>query len=66
MMGKQPEIITDDRCEYPNLGGEGAMRDVGLEEVEVYIARRKNIVAHYITTWPILYLCIEAIVKLNR
>ena len=31
--------------------------DTGLEELEVYITRRHNMVAQYIKTYPILYLC---------
>ena len=33
---------------------------VGLEEMETYISRRQNTSAQYISTRPILDLCLEA------
>ena len=38
---------------------EEAMKESGLEEVEVYIYRKQNMVVHYIATQPILNLCTE-------
>ena len=40
------------RWVYPPL--DEAMMTVGLEEVETYVLRFNNNVAHYIPTWPIL------------
>ena len=34
------------------------MRAAGLEEIETYISRRKNTVRHYISTHPIIDLCL--------
>ena len=35
------------------------MREVGLEDIETYIYRRKNTVAQYIGTHPIMDLCMD-------
>ena len=43
---------------HPPLGE--AMMEAGLEEVEMYITWRKNMVMQYIATMPILELCEEA------
>ena len=37
---------------------EEAMMEVGLEEMETYVPRRHNSVAQFITTRPILKLCL--------
>ena len=37
-----------------------AMQKSGLEDMEVYIGRRNNTVAQYISTMPILDLLMEA------
>ena len=37
---------------------EEEMKSVGLDEVETYVLRRQNTVAQYISTWPILELCL--------
>ena len=37
------------------------MQEVGLEEVEAYVMRRKNMVAQYIATRTIIDLCEEAV-----
>ena len=34
------------------------MRVAGLEEIDTYISRRKNTVMHYISTHPIIDLCL--------
>ena len=36
------------------------MQEVGMEEVEVYITRRQNMVVQYIAMPPIIALCREA------
>ena len=35
------------------------MNALDLEVVETYVLRLQNTVAQYITTWPILELCLE-------
>ena len=39
---------------------DAAMKAVGLEEMETYVLRRQNTVAHYIATWTILKLFLMA------
>ena len=43
-----------------NLLIEEALREVGIEELEVYIQRSQNTVAQFISTRPIVDLCMEA------
>ena len=43
------------RWEYPPLVAD--MDEAGLEEIGVYVTRTQNMVAQYIATRPILYLC---------
>ena len=43
---------------YPHLMA--AMVEVGLEEVEIYVTNRQNTVAKFITTTPIMDLCLVA------
>ena len=52
--GKIPRRREEGVGEYPPL--EYAMRVSGLEEIETYISRRKNKVAKYIATHPIMNL----------
>ena len=40
---------------------EEAMWEAGLEEVDVYVLMRQNMIAQYIVTQPILYLYEEAV-----
>ena len=58
MVGKQPHRRPDGIWEYPPLGG--AMREIVLEDMEVYISHQHNKAAQCITMWPILELCKEA------
>ena len=39
---------------------EDAMAEAGLQEVETYASRSQNIVAQYIETRDIMYLCLAA------
>ena len=57
--GRQPWQIQDESFEYPPL--EEAIQEAGLEEVEAYVLRRKNMVAQYIVMRPIMDLCKEAV-----
>ena len=36
------------------------MAEVGLQEVETYVSRRQNMVAKFIATRTIIYLCLAA------
>ena len=45
-------------CIYPPLDVE--MKAVGMEEVETYVLRLQNTVTQYISTRPILELCLAA------
>ena len=42
-----------------------ALSILGLEKIGVYIIHRKNMVAQYILTQPIMYLCLVAEQKLG-
>ena len=35
------------------------MRAAGIKEIYMYIYRQKETVAQYITTFPIMYLCMD-------
>ena len=43
---------------YPPLSE--ALEETGLQEVETYISRRQNTVAHFIAVRPIMDLCMAA------
>ena len=58
LMGKQTSRRTDGTWVYPLL--EEAMVEVGLQEVETYVACRHNTVAQYIATRTIMDLCMAA------
>ena len=59
IMVRQLQRRLDGRWEYPLFVE--AMWEVGLEEAEPYLLRRKNTAAQYIVTRPILELCEEAV-----
>ena len=58
LIGKHLRRFPDGRWEYPPLG-EAIIED-SMEEVEMYIMQRQNIVTKYIATWTIMGLCEEA------
>ena len=58
MAGIQTIQDTAGRGFYPPLYA--AMTEVGLEEVDTYVLRRKNTIDQYISTCPILKLCLAA------
>ena len=45
-------------CQYPPI--EEALREVGIKKLEEYIKRSQNALAQFITTQPIMDLCLEA------
>ena len=55
LTGRQPRRGWDGKWFYPSL--EGAMKETGLTDVQTSINRRKNMVAQYIATQPLLDLC---------
>ena len=55
LTGRQPRRWGDGRWEYSPL--EEAMVESGFEEIRKSFTRRQNIIAQYIATRPILYLC---------
>ena len=55
---RQPRRGRDGECHYPSL--EGAMEKVGLTDIRTSIQRRNNTVAQYISTRPLLDLCVGA------
>ena len=57
MENMKPKRDMKGRRIYPPL--DAAMKAVVLEEVETYILCRQNTVDQYITTRPILELCLE-------
>ena len=52
---RQPRRGRDGKWFYPSLGGD--MKEAGLSNVRTSINRRKNTVAKYIATRPLLDLC---------
>ena len=56
MAGMRPKHQRYGTWVYKPIGA--ALEMVGLEEIEVYIARRHNTVARYIATRPIMDLCL--------
>ena len=57
-MEKQQRRRDDGIWKYLPL--EEAIKEVGLEEIEMYISRRQNTVALYIATRHIFDMCLEA------
>ena len=55
LAGRQPRFWLDGRWDYPLLTA--AMLEAGFEDIGVYVMRRWNMVAQYIATRPIMYLC---------
>ena len=62
MAGMGPKRQQYSTWAYPPIGA--AMAMVGLEEIGVYISCHHNMVTQYITTHPIMDLCLA--VELNR
>ena len=58
MTGMVTKRQIDGTWVYPPIGA--ALSMVGLEEIRVYIARRKNTFARYIAISPIMDLCLVA------
>ena len=58
LTGRKPRISGDGSWAYPPM--KEAMRDAGFEGIRKSITRRKNTVAQYIATRPILDLCKRA------
>ena len=56
MAGMGPRYQRDGTWVYTPIGA--ALETVDLEEIGVYIARRKNTVSQYIVTCPIMDLCL--------
>ena len=52
----QPNRDVTGRWIYPLL--DAAMKAVEMEEVDMYVLRIQNTIAHYISTPPILELCL--------
>ena len=57
LTGRKPRKGWGGGWFYPPL--EDAMAEECLEEVETYVSFRQNIVAQYIVTRPIMFLCLE-------
>ena len=57
ILGKMPRRRAQGTWEYPPLGG--VMRENGLEDIDMYIFRRKNTASQYIAMRPILDLCLD-------
>ena len=58
MAGMVPKLHPDKTLVYPLIGA--ALAIMGLDNIVVYIARRQNTVAQYISTCPIMDLCLAA------
>ena len=58
MAGMGPKRQRDGTWVYPPIGA--ALSMVGLEEIGVYIALRQNKFTQYISTCPIMDLCLSA------
>ena len=59
LLRRQPQRGLDGTWEYPPL--EEAMAEAGMQEVNTYVARRKNNVAQLIATRPIVDLCLAVV-----
>ena len=58
-MGRQTKQREDGRWYYPPLDTE--MEEAGFEDMVDYVLKIHNIVAQYIATRPILYICKNAV-----
>ena len=58
LTGRQPRRRLDWAWFYPPLAE--AMAEAGLQVVETYSARHQNTVTQYISTRPIMDLCLAA------
>ena len=58
LTGRKPHIGRDGVWLYPPL--EDMMAEAGMQEVDTYVYRRHNTVAQFISTRPIMYLCLSA------
>ena len=56
LTGRQPRRVRDGGWVYPLL--EDSMEEAGLQEVENYVSRHHNTFKQYITTRPIMDLCL--------
>ena len=57
ILGNTPCWWMEGAWEYPPLAD--TMKAAGIEEIGMYISRRKHTVAQYIENIPILYLCLD-------
>ena len=57
IMVQLPRRRSNGIWNYPSLAEE--IKGSGLKDMEVYIGRKQNMVAKYISTRTILYLCLE-------
>ena len=57
MMGKQPHRGAERRWRHPSLSE--VVAEAGLEEVDTYVIRLQKKIAQYISTHPIMDLCLE-------
>ena len=55
IMGRQPKRWVGGIWEYPTL--DTSMEEAGFEEMEAYVIKSENAVAHYIKMRTILDLC---------
>ena len=58
MVGMFPKCQWNGTCVYPLIGA--VLATVGMDAIDVCIARHQNIVAQYIVTCHIMYLCLAA------
>ena len=58
ILGKLPKRRTDGGWEYPPIAE--ALREAGIKDLEVYIRRRQNTVAQFISIQTIIYFCLKA------
>ena len=57
ILEKIPQQQVEVMWEYPPLGD--AIREVVIEEIEIYISMWQNMVTQYIYTCPIMDLCLD-------
>ena len=57
IMGRELKRREEEGCEYPPMVA--AMEEAGFENIGEYILKSHNMVAQYISTWPIFDLCEE-------
>ena len=57
LLGRKLRRVIDGIWRYPRLAE--AMEEAGLQDVDTYVSRRYNTATQFISTRPIVYLCLS-------